>query len=100
MSIPTRMHCWVLPAALSMGSVFFLACSSSATGALAPQALLTSLSEGQATQLCDWLASQFGGYGHSIGCDGGSGGGATGLGPMSQATCTQQLTQSAMQFPR
>jgi len=61
---------------------------------LNPNARAASLSAGEQALLCDWIAQQFGGYGHTISCDGGE----TSLaGPQDQATCVSQYMQGFSQ---
>jgi hypothetical protein len=72
-----------------MASVLVM-CGGHANDALDPQARFDQLSAGQLKQLCDWLASAYGGYGRSVGCDGSAGGGE---GPVDQASCVSVYLQ-------
>jgi hypothetical protein len=84
---------WVLFCAVTLLIASLIMCggsgeSQSPTG-LSPGDRLTDLSQGEAVEVCDWMASLYGGYGRTITCDGG----AENVGPTDQASCAVQFTQ-------
>jgi hypothetical protein len=85
---------------LIMLAAMLIGCSSqSGSGKLDPGMLLVSLSQDQATQLCDWMANLYGGYGSSVTCDGGSSDfGGQLSGPTDQMSCTAQFVVFKTQF--
>lgn len=77
---------------------FIVACGGGgmSSDSLSPTQRITTLDSNQAGQLCDWLAGLFGGYGHSLACDGG---GVDAAGPLDQASCASGFIQAEKSHP-
>jgi hypothetical protein len=71
------------------------ACGGNIVGSLDKGQRAFGLSGDEAKQFCDELAALYGGYGASVGCDGGS---ARTSGPVNQATCLSQYMQVQPKF--
>jgi hypothetical protein len=73
--------------------LFVVGCSaSSGSVGLDSTSRIAELTQSQQGALCDWLATQYGGYGKTVNCANGAG---SEVGPASQADCASGLAQAS-----
>ena len=72
-----------------------VACSSSSGSGLNSGELVVALSSSDQAALCDWWASQYGGYGNSVKCGGGVLAPPPQSGPTDRGTCVAGLPKAS-----
>jgi hypothetical protein len=79
-----------------IATCLLISCGGTTSAALDKSKREVALSEDEAKQVCDQIATLFGGYGQSVACDGGA---PARVGPSSQAKCISEFPQAKQAHP-